>query len=419
MDDPLLEVPTGMTTDSFSFESEFGKHHHNEVNVESIWVRLLPFEFTILMKYWVSSSPAVKIAWRRFMYILAGVLLGYSAIALFLLHIKAIGSDTDLEYKIIFSIQALFYVGMPFISMDLLDEVLTSDDVPVLFSEAMRFDPMFKRKFLILTHLNFFLVFLSLVAYCLFSEFNPAAITSSIFFTVLFYTPFVFAYCLSFILLEGFRLQALKFISDVKAQRKYSLLNKSLGSLALADVRDVELVVRLTGEELPAAQEAGMWSEVDLISRYYMLHARCIYTSEKRGKKILFLFLYSIISSIGSSYGVLTQQYELLSVFLFTLVAVLVMLQIGISVATVNEMGTLVCRELSTSQLCILHHERLDGASSSRNYAAIITQFYNCIVYSKFEIYFFGNFALRSSTLIAVLGSVLAAMLPSIISRSN
>ena len=367
-----------------------------------LWERILPFEFWYLRKY-IITRPRVKTAWYRVMYFLACFLYIYSILALFAVRVEAVPTS-DPAYAVMFLIQALLYVLMPFVSFRFVDDILLSDDVPLLFSEAMQFDPRFQWKFQAFAHFNFSLALVALTVYSVLSEFGVLSMCTSIFFTTLFFTPYVYAYSLLLVLLEAYRLQATKFISDLKSKKHDYIVSHSSS--------DVEI----GGERMPQSNSTGPFgSDMELINRYYTLHSRCLYTSEKRGKEILCIFLSAIVTAVGSAYGALTRQFSFLSIFLFTLIAILVVLQIGMSMATVNEMGTLVCRELCTYHMHCLCHGNANNCSATER--EVTNRFFNLIVYSKFEIYFFGNFALRSKTLIAILGSITAAIIPSIIIR--
>lgn len=313
-------------------------------------------------------------------------------------------------YIVVFSFQALYYGVIPFVSLAMLEEVLLSDDVPVLFSETSRFDPYFKLKCKIITRLNLILTVFAFGSYCVLGVSEPIYIGSSAFFTFTFFIPFVLALSVALMLTEGFRLQSVSFIAQLKNQRRHQIKadNENVG--------DVELPMFSSDQK---GLDMG-WRDLDMIRRYYALHARCMYTSERRGKLILCLFLYSVLNAIGSAYGALTRQYDVLSISFFTTLAVFIVLEIGISVASVNEMATLVCRELCTSQLCYISHASMGGIIGNDTLdGKVLQRFFSCMVYSKLEISFVGNFALRSNTLIAVLGSILAAILPSIIANAS
>jgi hypothetical protein len=388
------------------FESEFGEHLHAETDSEdAIWDKVLPFEFQILRTYLI-LHPLSKLLYRRLMYTLASVLFVFSLLALFYLSEHDGGlKDFPLTFKIMFVIQAIFYTCLPFISFAFLDDVLNSSDVAILFSEALKVDSHFQLKFQIMTHFNFFLGFASIVSYAVFSQDHDEFTTGlAIFFSLLFVTPYIFAFCILLLMLEAYRLQSSTFIADLKLKRHHLFLDSA------NSVKESDLEAATPVPPTPPPHEE-QWRDGDMIDRYYTLHARCVFTSTRRGRHILFLFLYSGISAIGSAYGALTRQYNFLSIFVFTLIAVLVELQIGCSLVTVNEMATQVCRELCTTQLCSLRHKTITSAEDNR----AMNTFTNCIAFSKLEIYFFGSFALRSSTLLAVIGSILAAIIPSII----
>jgi hypothetical protein len=411
------------------FESEFGEHLHTETGSEDdIWKKILPFEFKLLRNYMI-LRPLPRIIYQRFMYILALFLFSYTLLSLFDTSSED-HVDTPLAQTIMFVIQALAYIFLPFISMNLLDEVLKSSDIPILFSEALQFDPYFRLKFQIMTHINFIMAVIGVTTYALFGKNDVVTVIAASFFTLLFFTPYVYAFCIILLMLEAYRLQSLKFIADMKLQRHHLFLdhmtaNDSTESDSITE--DVTLFLPSPSEDESHSHTAGLlarerggeasprWTYRDMIDRYYTLHARCMYTSRRRGWRMLALFLYSGLTAIGGAYGAFTRQYNFLSIFVLTLIPMLVELQIGCSLATVNEMATQVCRELCTTQLCSLRHKTITSAADDE----ALNTFLNCIVFAKLEIYFFGNFALRSSTLLAIMGSIAAAIIPSIIYRTT
>lgn len=95
--------------------------------------------------------------------------------------------------------------------------------------------------------------------------------------------------------------------------------------------------------------------------------------------------------------------------------ALFYLLEIGLLVATVNETGNLVCRDISSFLLRVLINSESGEVSLPGIAVNKISGFVSCLNHIVIEIPFFGNFALRSRTLLAIIASLVGAIIPGVL----
>ena len=386
-----------------TFETKFGYHLHNEsINVpEEVWNDILPVEFKLLRDYFLNQPIMMK--YYRFGYLVLSILLLIFTVSEQVKDYLHGISTPMLIYSVVFLIQACMYVSMPFVCMKELVEALHSDDLPIIFKEATRYDPNFVFKFAAITHLNFFLLFIAIAVYTAFVDQSLSFSLPQTIFSLVFLGPFTYSCSLSIMILEAHRLQSHKF------------------EVQLADMRQMYIrsgaIIPSLGASVTSAQigpiQDPLLSDSDLINRYYILHARCVHTSEKRGKHFFAIFLYSGVLVIGSAYAVINEAFSVLTVLFFTLLDFFVFLEVGLSLVAINELGSIVQRNLATTRLCLLRHTPC--YQGNENSGVMMQEFLECVAYARLEIAFFGNFALRSNMLLAAAGTIIAAIIPSVL----
>lgn len=170
----------------------------------------------------------------------------------------------------------------------------------------------------------------------------------------------------------------------------------------------------------------------DVTRQYLHLHDAFRCTSDKRGFFIFSSFLIPLMVLLSSIWSIYEEFFSFNSTVGFIIMSLLYLLEIGLMVATVNENGYLVCRDISSFLLRILiynssaiscHQVGLDSTCSSNSQRTVVTAtvvnqingFVSCLEYVKIEIPFFGNFSLRSRTLLAIVATLLGAIIPGII----
>jgi hypothetical protein len=169
--------------------------------------------------------------------------------------------------------------------------------------------------------------------------------------------------------------------------------------------------------------------------RYVSYTRDCLYFSQRCGKHLLFLFGTALIFSIATVWGIYLDQENTLSTFPFVLISLNLVAQLGLSIASANETGHLICRDISTYLLLDPHghHPSPKPPVESLSQLQCTVSFsqslpilpseetlllLQCMQYSKLEIPFVGGFALRSKTILTILGSIVGAIIPGVILKT-
>lgn len=201
-----------------TFETNFGRNLHKETEgLEEIWERILPLEFKPLRNLLILRPT--RMWWYYRISCATSTFLMTYIFAVFVNHlIKGAGREYA-PYGVSYIIQSLLYVMMPFWCMSLLRDVLRSDDIPVLFTEAARFDKYFLLKFRVLTHFNFVLIIMASIVYVIFIHDGVYLAVPQMLLTMLYFFPFMYACTITVILLEAYRLQSQRFVFGLHMMR--------------------------------------------------------------------------------------------------------------------------------------------------------------------------------------------------------
>ena len=144
-------------------------------------------------------------------------------------------------------------------------------------------------------------------------------------------------------------------------------------------------------------------------ARYYQELSICLAMSESCGfylfEMLSVVLMMDVVYTLAFYIGFTSVQR--VSSVLFFVLNLYLLLQICIVTASCNECGHVVAKELSNYIYSRCNQSDLEAGESKK-----AIELLGCISQSKLEIRFFGGFALRSGTVLAVLGSVIGAFIP-------
>ena len=326
----------------------------------------------------------------------------------------------------IVAMQVVIYIFLPYWLFSFVSEMFSEEeDIGDLFAEVSRYpQSSFVTRCNIILFCNVALAFsgsLSYMVLVIVDGENWGAFISSLLWNMLYFAPFIVVLSLSISNIEAHRLQADHFVHHIRALRKKHKILFSVHKLSTSMPPSNDSV--LFSEHLNASSSSSCSDSIaigttlqDLNNHYYYLLSHFLSASEKRGKlyfSLLLIPLFILLTSIISYYEGVYDQAPFIG---FTVMSLLFLFEIGFVTATVNETGNVVSRELSSFLLCTLAEShksssyQLDNQDIREMHATVA-----CLTHAKIEIIFFGNFSLRSSTLLAILGSLVVAIIPAVV----
>ena len=144
---------------------------------------------------------------------------------------------------------------------------------------------------------------------------------------------------------------------------------------------------------------------------YFRAHDKCRETSRQIGKYFLMFMFVSISFAIFSIWSIYVKQVQWRSTATFVVVSACMVMELGLAIVAANETGNLVSVDICTFLLFDGHQYN----SVLSNEAVILL---GSLAHAKLEVPFFGNFVFRSSTMLAITGSLVAAIIPGVVLRN-
>ena len=386
--------------------SMLNKHKTERVD----WVHLFPSYMTHILIAFRSPEMAGRIKCLYYSYYVATIITFFTSLIFPLIssttsatEAEDVNTDASSEFKIFFYVQFLLYLGTPFYYFHVMKGLAKSKSIPLMMHRALEIRPSahLKKKFRLIFNFNIVLVTTATVLYLALRDFGIFWLFFTIFWSIIYICPMGIMYSILVCLLEMHRMEADHF-------KKQLVMMKE-------DFEEMN--------EKTAPEQQQQWSDVvrsvDNISRRYCaLHDCCRSTSTQFGLSLLLLFLIPITLVVSATWSIYEKFFSLASNLGFIVMALTYLLEIGLTVATTNESGYLVCREM-TSYLMRVFVNPPTGADVvqllSLETINKMNGFIGCLTYLKMDIPFFGNFALSSTALIAIVGSLIGAIIPGIV----
>lgn len=402
---------------------------------EKLFRTILPWT-VLAMKGVVYSKYFVLL---KGLYCLASVL-----VVLIILHTTLSEDSFGVAFLVFFNLQGLMYIATPYACVISFVNCWENDFIAHILADSFAFDPKLRKKFDAITYLNILLLIFSVISFTMNGmDASMSARVGSAFTTVFYLTPFVLSYswfvCLVYAQwsrLERFleELRHMRSICDSKyrAQDKFPSLRvenrqppseQSRRQEQEGDVEDGDgAECRRSGAiELPLGPVQALSSKdsadnitmslESLSSKYYEELSICLGFSKCCGKWLFFFTIFSLFFAVGVVWALYLRLYHPTGVVAFLFISMFQICELGICVASSNESGNLVCREVCSFLLAESASSRRAGKNGHQEASFLL----GCIDHAKLEITYMGNFALRSRTLLAILGSIVGAIIPGLI----
>jgi hypothetical protein len=369
---------------------------------KNIWDSMMPLEFCqfqILLR----SSAVSKIVYRTYL-CFAVILFAYYISEIYLVAVDKDTTRSHIPFYALNMAQNLLYTCLPFSTEIFFRQVIGSRASGALFARAAAIDPVLPTRISTLTHFNILCMVVAVVTYgCIVNEPVITRVLAVVL-SSMFLLPFSLSYSLSVALVEAHRVHAAGFCLHVKTTRSALedvVCERSTCYGSAGDTDDVQAV--------SCENETCGKSLSELRLQYRTLHASCLRTSEVAGRYILLMFLCCVLFAVTTILNVYVHDQTFDSSAAFIFLSLLMLLELGLAVVFANEQGNIVCRELAT--LCLLHEEYFTSPQDTGQAMLLL----ECMGHCKLEVLFFGNFALRSRHLTAILATFVGAVFPIIL----
>ena len=409
------------------------------------WLELFPPGISTLKNLMLSPTQYRRLKYFycfAFVFICIGVILdGLSENGL--LHLSGDGDDSDDEsdspstaFMIFFLVLYFAYLLLPFYFYPVLQEIFKSRNITNLFEDAIALSSkrQLSLKFYAIFAFDVAITVTAMIVYISLGDFAWLVTFYNIFWFVVYILPMSILFALVVCILETYRIQSSKFVESlIGLKKKLIIARRYLHDLNLhtesipgcGDENDHESPVnddhfsRSVLQEVPDVEQNPDYDYKLLcairkaMETYSHLHDSTRHTSDKWGIMLMFVFLLPFTVIVSAIWSIYEDFFTVASTMGHIIMASFFLLQIGIMLSITNEAGNLVCRDLSSLLLrALLNSSQIHLSSASVNE---ISGFVSCMMYVKIEIPFFGNFTLRTRTLIAIVGSLVGAAIPAII----
>ena len=398
-------------------ESVVDNEKAQSVNKDKLYRAILP-KSLLFMKY-ALCSPTICLV-LKVAYILLSIFLVY------ILFIVTYFSRDGIAYKTFYDIQGLLYLATPFICAISFLKSLDNDFLSHMLQDSLSIDPKLPIKFAAVTHANLLVLFVSLTTFALMASELSAGDRAGAGITSIFYmTPYVLVYswfvCLIYaqwIRLEDYLLN-LRQLRSCNEARYHSEKFPFLLSHNLEISEELEKprsgTIELSSSSITSFNDINVdtLTNYAISKKYYEELTICLAFSKCCGKGLFFFSMFSIIMHVGVIWSLYRNIYRIEGVISFLIISLIQVLEIGFLLSSCNESGHLVCREICS----LLLSESSSSHTESNSYREA-SYLLGCMDYAKLEITYFGNFSLRARTLLAILGSIFAAIIPGLVLRS-
>jgi hypothetical protein len=119
-----------------------------------------------------------------------------------------------------------------------------------------------------------------------------------------------------------------------------------------------------------------------------------------------------VVFAVNAIWSIYISEVSWKASLTFVLTSVFMVLELGLALVAANETGHLVCTDMCSYLL-------YDGHSYGHSLSNEAVILLGCISHAKIDIPFFGNFVFRSSSMMAIMGSLLAAIIPGLVLRNT
>ena len=265
-------------------------------------------------------------------------------------------NDVSFSLVVLFELQGLMMMILPFMCYYFFKRAWSCPDFNALIQFGLCNDSWTKRKFSIVTHMNFAMLLFAMIFFGLDSRgFSLRDVVAVFLVCILYLFPLISAGSVAIFLVELHRIRIQHFRTFVNERREhidarlwseqFEILRKVDHDSNVGD-RQVELTARsssaagnMKSEQANSSKTADNCNVSELQARYYIMYAVCLRTSQKFGLYFLFYIVFGCLYAFTAIYGSYLGQYPTFGVIGFVLVGLFVACGLGGSLTACNETG--------------------------------------------------------------------------------
>lgn len=382
---------------------EGGDVHSAPASVDTVlpgWAAALPPEYALLYEL-MNSTRKIKIVASAYAIFTIFLIINY---AFYLVADVRDGVPTSETLYFLSRLQDVFYASMPFVAYYYFKAFYADKDVALLFSSAVQIDKRLPLLCTTICRVNLILLTISFILFAIFTDRILVKVLSSIY-SVLYLYPFCFTYSLCVCIMLAHRVHAVELCRAIKRSR--DKMPSTSGGVSDSDPDNVSLMQN----QVESAEDRGD-DLLHLYLRYRQVHVFCLRTSEEQGAYFMLMYMLAVVFAVTTVWSIYIGDRSLLAAVGYFCITIFVLFQLGWSQTASNEAGHVACRELASYVLC---RDELFYSANDESANKMGTLLLGCINYAKIEVFFFGNFALRTRHLVAILGSLVASIIPAAI----
>ena len=410
------------------------------------WDTFLPFELFYFKKLLLCiESRALQWAYVIFAIFVVGAM-----ITILLTEWKSGHLNNSIEtilFYVLFTLTALAYIFLPPVYMLYLKDIVECQHMNELFSESVRMDCNFKTRCQIICHTNFIMVFVTVILHSATYDMPWYLRVVSVFVAPVYTFPNVMAFTTCVMVLDAHRVQIQQFLEVLDGcltftkpalypplsltEHCHSTHQSPRGGTACADEIHMN---RASGSpptdgsssgEQPCGP-SGRSTSGDSVPmsvlwvRYYELHSVCRHTSRQWGKMMVLLSVVSFLIVASTVWDIARHMYPKASLLGYSIYSIVLLHEFMFVLVMTNETGHLLCNRLSSIGMGRMLSLGWKGGSAEGVPALgardedIVPALVGCLSFVKVQVTFQGEFALRSRMLIAIIGSIVGAVLSAV-----
>jgi hypothetical protein len=296
-----------------------------------------------------------------------------------------------------------------------LNETLSSDDLPLMLAEVMRYDQRFQPRILLLSVLNSFGFLISLLIYGISVMGDPYRRAAEIFFFLLMLFPLPMCITMTLILMDCHRRLADRFIEFLKYPTS-SLLETTDNSPSSSAGTNSQLLFSSGSKlfelnapllSLPFSLSSHIFS---IHSQYLSLRDGYLFTSIHRGPFISVLSLNSLLLMGYLLWTVYLYSVSFFSIIGFMIVDLFILVEVFVWTSLANESGHLVSEALADHSLRLITQ---DGITAEQ--VQLLHHLISCLPHARLEVYGFGRITVRFKLAATITVGFAAAIIPKLI----
>mmetsp|Transcript_27621 Transcript_27621/g.51590 ORF Transcript_27621/g.51590 Transcript_27621/m.51590 type:complete len:420 (+) Transcript_27621:264-1523(+) len=409
------------STDSVVIEHERDEHWHEHERQKRLWIKVFPFEISCFRTF-VTNHLIVRF-WNALFTLMTVSLIVY--VVILVNEHKYVSDDVPLFMTILLNFEGFIFLFLPYICFLFSKIMISNSDLADLITFAIKTDHRVKFKFALLTHINFFCLLVAVVSYCVketYAHMIVVLITS-----LLYFGPLNISVSLSVCVVELHRIRIQQLRNDI-IESTLSLESAKEKMIDSCEGRETTTTTSADPSINSGESSVTGYPPQDVMDslkeQYYQLYAICARTSVNYGHYLLFFFAFGILYAFTVIFGIYVGQYPTNGIIGFVVVGLFMVLELGLAITSCNEAGHLVCRDLSNYLMSLpcmqgessfLPVSEVEVKSKRANALLLLS----AMDFVKLQICYFGNMAMRSQLLLALIGSILLAVIPVLIASES